>query len=154
MECYNNRWIVEYFDGNEELKVTPKESKESVYVYQCTNCTLKVDGKANGITLDGCKKVAVVFDDVISSIEVINSQKIQVQVLGQCPTVAIEKTDGCQVYLSKTSISAQFITAKSSELNVLIPGDEGEFSEHAIPEQFKTSWNGRCLVTECTDING
>ena len=32
------------------------------------------------VCLDNCKRVAVCFDDVISSVEVINSQSIQVQV--------------------------------------------------------------------------
>lgn len=154
LEFQNNKWIVEHYEDNNQLEVTPKESKEFVYVYKCTKCTLKVHGKFNGITLDGCKRVAVVFDDVISSVEVINSQSIQVQVLGKCPTVSIDKTDGCQVYLSKASVSAQFITAKSSEMNVLIPDGKGEFTEHAIPEQFKTHWDGSRLLTECTDING
>ena len=26
-------------------------------------------------------------------------------------------------------------------------------SEHAIPEQFRTKWDGKSLVTQCTDIN-
>ena len=26
-------------------------------------------------------------------------------------------------------------------------------SEHAITEQYKTVWNGKTLVTECSDIN-
>ena len=150
----NNKWMVEHYEDNQQLEVTPKESKEFVYVYKCTKCTLKVNGKFNGITIDGCKRVAVVFDDVISSVEVINSQSVQVQTLGKCPTVSIDKTDGCQVYLSNDSVSTQIITAKSSEMNVLIPDGKGEFTEHAIPEQFKTCWDGKYLVTDSTDING
>ena len=69
-----NRYI--YFHGKIEVKVTPKESKESVYVYLCSNYNLKIDGKANEIMLEGCKKFSVVLDDVISSIEVINSWNI------------------------------------------------------------------------------
>ena len=125
--------------------MTPKESKESTNFYHHSNCNLEIDGKSNGIILDGCKRVSVVLDDVISSIEVMNSWNIQMQVSGQCPTVSIEGIDGCQVYLSKASTSAQFKMAKSSGLNILIPAsDDEEFSEHTIPEQFKKSWNGRC----------
>lgn len=55
------------------------------------------------------------------------------KVIGQCPTVSIDKTDGCQVYLSKDSIEAEIITAKSSEMNISIPiGDEGEFVSYKI----------------------
>ena len=47
------------------------------------------------------------------------------QVLGKVPTISIDKTDGCQMYLSKDSIATEIISAKSSEMNVLIPtGDD------------------------------
>ena len=41
--------------------------------------------------------------------------------MGKCPTVSIDKTDGCQIYLSKDSIKCEIISAKSSEMNVCIP---------------------------------
>ena len=48
-----------------------------------------------------------------------------IQVLGKVPTISIDKTDGCQMYLSKDSIATEIISAKSSEMNVLIPnGDD------------------------------
>ena len=43
------------------------------------------------------------------------------------PTVNIDKTDGCQVYLSKECRSADIVMAKSSEMNVMIPQDDGDF---------------------------
>jgi len=43
------------------------------------------------------------------------------------PTISIDKTDGCMVYLSKDSLSTQLVTAKSSEMNILIPDASGEF---------------------------
>jgi adenylyl cyclase-associated protein len=36
------------------------------------------------------------------------------------PTLSIQKTDGCQVYLSKESINAEIVTSKSSEMNILV----------------------------------
>ena len=45
----------------------------------------------------------------------------------QLPTVSIDKTDGCQVYLSQESINCDIISAKSSEMNILIPDKSGEF---------------------------
>ena len=47
--------------------------------------------------------------------------------MGQCHTVSIDKTDGCQVYLSKECLNVEIITAKSSEMNIMVPNDEGEF---------------------------
>ena len=69
----------------------------------------------------------------------------------QVPTITIEKTDGCQVYLSLDSLHTEIITAKSSEMNILIPKPDGEFVECPVPEQFKTLIKGTSLVTSCTE---
>jgi adenylyl cyclase-associated protein len=86
---------------------------------------VQIKGKVNSVTIDGCKKTSVVFDNLLSQVEVINSQSIEIQSLGALPTVSIQKTDGCQVYLSKDSVDAEIVTSKSSEMNILIPqGDD------------------------------
>lgn len=41
---------------------------------------------------------------------------------GSAPTISIDNTAGCQLYLSKDSLEASITTAKSSEVNVLVPG--------------------------------
>lgn len=47
--------------------------------------------------------------------------------MGKVPTISINKTDGCQVYLSKSSLECEIVSAKSSEMNVLVPTDSGDF---------------------------
>ena len=51
---------------------------------------------------------------------------VALQVLGKVPTISVEKTDGCQMFLSEDSKGVEIVTAKSSEMNVSIP-DGGEF---------------------------
>ena len=41
---------------------------------------------------------------------------------GSAPTISVDNTAGCQLYLSKDSVGASITTAKSSEINVLVPG--------------------------------
>ncbi|XP_033108241.1 adenylyl cyclase-associated protein 1-like [Anneissia japonica] len=145
------KWVVEYQENNKELKIEP-EMKHTIYVFKCTNSVLQVKGKVNSITLDGCKKFALVFDDAVSSLDFINCQSMQAQVTGHVPTINIDKTDGCMVYLSEKSLSTQIITAKSSEMNVLVPkGDAGDYTEYPVPEQFISTYNGKKLVTELHD---
>lgn len=43
------------------------------------------------------------------------------QVLGKVPTISIDKTDGCQMYLSPESLDVEIVSSKSSEMNVLVP---------------------------------
>lgn len=47
--------------------------------------------------------------------------------MGKVPTISINKTDGCHIYLSKDSLSCEIISAKSSEMNILVPKEDGEF---------------------------
>ena len=61
---------------------------------------------------------------------------------------------GCHVYLSKNSLDCEIVSAKSSEMNVLIPTEGGDFNEFPVPEQFKTLWSGQKLVTTVTEIAG
>jgi len=47
--------------------------------------------------------------------------------MGKVPTISINKTDGCHVYLSGDSLSCEIVSAKSSEMNILGPNKDGEF---------------------------
>ena len=70
----------------------------------------------------------MVFTDCLATVELVNCSGAQIQVLGKVPTISIDKTDGAQVYLSKDSLDAQIVSAKSSEMNILVPsGDNGDF---------------------------
>ncbi|BHF60319.1 F-actin-capping protein subunit alpha [Sparganum proliferum] len=152
LELRGNKWCVENYDKNKEITVNVNQIKESVYIYKCTNSVVNVKGKTNSIVLDSCKKTALLFESVISSVDVVNCQGMQVQVTGLMPTINIDKTDGCQVYLSEESKSAEIITAKSSEMNILVPTGDGDFAEYAVPEQFKTTFTGKGLSTTVNDL--
>lgn len=56
--------------------------------------------------------VQVLLDDAISSVELVNCQRMQVQVRGCVPSVAVDKTDGFLCYLGKDGLSTSFITSK------------------------------------------
>uniref|UniRef100_A0A8C6TI37 Adenylyl cyclase-associated protein n=1 Tax=Neogobius melanostomus TaxID=47308 RepID=A0A8C6TI37_9GOBI len=148
------KWKVENQQNVQGLVISDTELKQVVYAFKCNQSTLQVKGKINSITIDNCKKMGLVFDDVVGIVEIINSRDIKVQVMGKVPTISINKTDGCHVYLSKDSLSCEIVSAKSSEMNILVPKDDGDFVETPVPEQFKTVWNGEKLVTTATEIAG
>ncbi|KAI6205327.1 Adenylyl cyclase-associated protein [Aphelenchoides besseyi] len=147
-------WIVEYHKGNREIVIQVADMKQSVYVFRCENSIIQVKGKVNSITLDGCKKTGIVVDNLLSQVEVINSQSMKVETKGAMPTISIQKTDGCQVFLSKECLDAEIVTSKSSEMNICIPKDDGDYIEIAVPEQFKTVFNPSTnkLDTTVSDI--
>ncbi|XP_076083669.1 adenylyl cyclase-associated protein 1-like isoform X1 [Mytilus galloprovincialis] len=150
-ELQNKKWAVEYQKGNKNIVIDNTELKQTVYAFKCTDSTIIVKGKVNSIILDSCKKVGIAFDDVLASLEFVNCQSVKGQVQGTMPTVSIDKTDGCMIYLSKDSLNCEIITSKSSEMNILVPKDDGDFTEFPLPEQFKTIYNGKKFVTNCTD---
>uniref|UniRef100_A0A1I7TJZ9 C-CAP/cofactor C-like domain-containing protein n=1 Tax=Caenorhabditis tropicalis TaxID=1561998 RepID=A0A1I7TJZ9_9PELO len=147
-------WKVDFQFGNKNALVEVKDKKESIYIYKCTDSVIKISGKANAITLDGCKRTSVVFDGLVAQCEIINSQSIQIQTLGELPTVSIQKTDGCQIFLSREALTAQIFASKSSEMNVSaqLNAHDDEYTEMALPEQFMTQIIGNKLVTVTSEI--
>jgi adenylyl cyclase-associated protein len=152
-ELADKKWKVEFQQNRNDLVIDKTDMKHTVYIYQCRECTITVKGKVNSILIDSCYKVGLLFDDVLSTVEFINTKNAQMQVLGRVPTVAIEKTDGCQVYLSRNSLDTEIVSSKSSAMNILIPNEneDGDFHEEPIPEQYKTVIKGRKLITTPTE---
>lgn len=137
-EVRNGNWQIEYQTGATPLTVKDITMKQQVYIFGCENATIILEGKAKNIIFDSCKKTKLIFDDAVSSIEIVNSKNVQVQSKGRVPSVAIDKTDGCLVYISWEGRDVQFVTSKSSEMNVAFPSGPGsdEYVEKPIPEQF------------------
>ncbi|KAH8263502.1 hypothetical protein KR044_010003 [Drosophila immigrans] len=148
------KWLIEYQKNNSGLLVDNAEMNNVVYMFRCEGSTLTVKGKVNNIVLDSCKKCSLLFDSVVASVEFVNCQSVQMQVLGSVPTVSIDKTDGCQMYLSKDSLGVEIVSSKSSEMNILLPEANGDYTELAMPEQYKTFINGKTLKTVCVDSLG
>lgn len=147
-ELVDKKWKIENQLNRNDLVIEDTDLKQTVYIYQCKECTITVKGKINSIIVDSCNRVGLLFDDVLSTVEFINSKSVQMQVLGRVPTVSIEKTDGCQVYLSRNSLNSEIVSSKSSSMNVLIPNEnDDEFTEHPVPEQFKTKINSSRKLT-------
>ncbi|XP_031442063.1 adenylyl cyclase-associated protein 2 isoform X2 [Clupea harengus] len=153
LELEGKKWRVEYYEQTHDLIIDETELKQVVYIFSCNNSTIHIKGKVNSIIMDNCKKLGLVFDNAVGIVEVINSKDVKLQVMGKVPTMSINKTEGCQVYLSKEALDCEIVSAKSSEMNILIPqGDD--YKEFPVPEQFKTVWDGSRLVTEPTEIAG
>ena len=64
---------------------------------------VQIRGKVNALSVDSCQRLGILFDDLVSSCELVNSTRIQVQVTGVVPIIAIDKCDGVQVNLHLAS---------------------------------------------------
>ncbi|CAL9198464.1 unnamed protein product [Musa hybrid cultivar] len=132
------KWAVENQIGKKNLVIDDCDSKQSVYIFGCKDSVLQVKGKVNNITVDKCNKMGIVFTDVVAACEVVNCNGVEVQCQGSAPTISVDNTSGCQLYLSSSSLGASITTAKSSEINVLVPGagPDSDWVEHSLPQQF------------------
>jgi adenylyl cyclase-associated protein len=74
------KWIVEFQEGNKDLKIEQVEMNQVVYMYACKNSTIQIKGKLNSIVIDSCVKSAIVFDSLVASVEFVNCRDCQVQV--------------------------------------------------------------------------
>ena len=67
------------------------------------------------------------------------------QVTKKMPTVTIDKTDGCMIYLSRDALDASIISAKSSEMNILVPSaDDGDYVSGVIVNTSSAAARGAC----------
>ena len=72
-------WSVEGVkDG--DITLDQIEEKHAVCISECQDTIVQIKGKVNHILLLNCKKVGLVFDSVVSSVEVMRCQSLKVQV--------------------------------------------------------------------------
>lgn len=150
------KWVVENHIGKKDLVIDDCDSKQSVYVFGCKDSVLQIKGKVNNITIDKCTKTGVLFMDVVAACEIVNCNGVEVQSQGSAPTISVDNTSGCQLYLSKESLEASITTAKSSEINVLVPASEdgGDWGEHNLPQQYIHTFQDGQFVTSPVSHSG
>lgn len=157
-----NRWCAENYDGQAEpVEIQLKSPAESVYVTKCTNSVLVISGKAAAVSIEQCADVGIVVkDDVVSTIEIINSSKVKLQVDSSVPLVSIDNSDSISIYLpNREQRQPEFITAKASEINVFSKKgakDDEDLHETAIPEQFRSHFDaeGRLVTVPMQHTGG
>jgi adenylyl cyclase-associated protein len=140
------KWVVEHQVDAKELRVSDVNPKQTVYVYNCRGSVVVIGGKVNSVCVDGCTRTAVVFADVVAAVEVVNCSAVELQATGVVPTVAVDNCNGVQLYLNAAAMACAITTAKSSAVNVLVPGKtaDDDLVEAPIPEQFVTTYvNGK-----------
>ncbi|KAL2512209.1 Cyclase-associated protein 1 [Abeliophyllum distichum] len=146
------KWVVENQIGKKNLVIDECDAKQSVYVFGCKDSVLHIQGKVNNITVDKCTKMG----GGIYACEIVNCSGVEVQCQGSAPTISVDNTAGCQLYLSKDSLETSITTAKSSEVNVLVPasGPDSDWAEHALPQQYVHVYKDGHFVTTPVSHSG
>lgn len=157
-ELDGNKWIIENFENSQsEIIEIPAELNHSILISKCNKCVLKVNGKANAISIDNCTGLSILVDSLVSSLDVIKAPKFQVQVDGVVPTILLDQVDGAQIYLSNESLGTEIFTSKCSAVNVVLPpkdDSEDDSKEIPFPEQIRSVVRNGALVSEIVEHAG
>jgi adenylyl cyclase-associated protein len=138
-ELVGKRWMVEnYVDGG-VVTISDVAKQHEVYIYNCVNTTIVIEGKCNALQVDKAVRSQIVFDAAVATAGLVDCKRVKIQVKDRVPSISIDKTDGAVVYLSYASRATELVTSKSSEINVSFPvsdAEDAEWVEQPIPEQF------------------
>jgi adenylyl cyclase-associated protein len=128
----------------------------SILISKCRNITIRINGKANAISIDNSPRLSLIIDSLVSVVDVVKSPNFALQVLGTLPTILLDQVDDATVYLSKESLATEVFTSKCTSVNVNVPpeDDGGDYRECPVPEQFKSTIKNGQLVTEIVEHSG
>lgn len=152
-----NKWLIENFEGSEEIIEVPAKQNQSILITRCNKSIIKLNGKANAIAIDNCNGLSIIVDSLVSSLDVIKSPKFALQIDGMVPTVLLDQVDGAAIYLSQQSLGTEVFSSKCSNINVNLPPKEGtdeDTKECPVPEQIKSYIKNGVLVSEIVEHAG
>lgn len=143
----DKRMVARYHKGTQarQLQVTIDKvgMKDAVSIEHCEYAYFEIKEKVNTVTIMNCKRVQVSVHCVVSYIEIIKSQNVDVQVAQSAPTISIDGTSGVNLYLMDRveARKSEIVTACSTSVNILFKSenkDEDDLVERAVPEQLVT----------------
>jgi len=144
------KWYVEGQTGVTDIVINAQPS-HGVFISKNKDSVVTVKGKVGSICVESCQGSGIIFDDVVSSVDVVNCKKIQLQANGVLALVAIDKTTGVTVFLqSPASQKADIATSLATEINVVVPGktENDDSVEHPVPAQFVSKFvKGKFVTT-------
>jgi adenylyl cyclase-associated protein len=151
-------WFVEHHEGNSEIVLDEVQLKENVYILKCKDSVIRIPNKCKSIQVDNCHKTSVVFTSIVSVFEIFNSQRVKIECEDTVPSIAVDKSAGVSVTLSRSAVAVPptLITSSITEMNLVIPGatDEDDPIEIPLPEQYETKLVDGKLHTEAVSHSG
>jgi len=137
-------WWVEDVSGRQDIVVNIEEPRQKVYINRVTDTVVTISGKCTAISLAESKRSAVIFDDVIATVEVVYAERIQLQANQSVPIIQLDKTHGGTIFLqTNKSLDGNIVTSQCSGLNLCTPGatPDDDMIETPVPEQFVTKYD-------------
>ncbi|PYH98544.1 adenylyl cyclase-associated protein [Aspergillus ellipticus CBS 707.79] len=152
-----NKWLIENFENPGEIVEINAQQNHSILISRCNKTIIKINNKANAISIDNCNGLSIIVDSLVSSLDVIKSPKFALQIDGVVPTLLLDQVDGATVYLGQQSLATEIFSSKCSAINVMLPPKEGtddDTKECPVPEQIKSYVKDGVIVNEIVEHAG
>jgi len=150
-----DNWFIENFTDDRTLVIDEADMKQSVYIDNCHKCVVQVKGKVKSIIISNCSNLGVVFDNVVSTVEAVNTKTLTIQAKIHAPSVVLDKCERVKVYLAK-NLETDIVSSMVSELNIsyLLDDDDNYAKDYPVTEQFLTRFDAKLnrFVTKPQDI--
>ena len=134
-------WVENFTEGVEEIK--DAGLKNEVYICNCKNTGFRIGTKCKTVIVDSCMKVQCEIEEVLTSVDMINSKRCTLYLKKKVPTLNIDKCAGPRVVLFQEVLDnqPQIITSMTSDMNVSVPGatENDDMKDVPIPYQFITT---------------
>jgi len=124
------------------------DKKMGLYFTQCYDCALVVDTKCKAVVIDSCKKVKVQIADIVSAIEIVNSQSVTLYCKGAVPAISMDKCSSVNIVLCPEcvksgvpNIVSSCTTASNLEFWSEPENYESEQMTIPFPEQFNNDFD-------------
>lgn len=118
----NKLSIENYLNDKKLTYEADEDGKDVLYLYGNTKIVLRVSRKINSMTIDKCVNTSVVVDDVISSIELVNSKNITIQLNGVAASIVVDSTDEVKIYITdKGAEKLEVFSSKSGNIVLYKP---------------------------------
>ncbi|KAI9763138.1 MAG: hypothetical protein M1840_000903 [Geoglossum simile] len=155
-ELVGNKWSIENYENESEIVGIEASISHSILISKCQNTTVRINGKANAISVDGSPGLSLIIDSLVSVVDVVKCPRFALQVLGNLPTILLDQVDGATVYLGNGSLATEVFTSRCTSVNINVPtgDDNGDYAECPVPEQFKSFVKNGQLVSEVVEHSG
>ena len=120
----------------------------SVLIRNCSNCSITIPAICSNITMDCCVSTTIHLHSLQDTLKMTNCSSVKIVIAGKVSSIVLDKTDGAIIYLSSESSEVEIVTSSSSQVKVMVPddGEEKKFVEIPVPQQLKTTIEGRRRV--------
>lgn len=98
--------------------------------FACQNITIRVVGKIKSVALEGCKKVTLIVDSVVSEVNVMNSSAIKVFAQDQLKSLTIESTNELQLNLTHKNRDCKITSTCTRSVWVRFPKDGSDDTDN------------------------